>query len=694
MNRLLLFGFACFGPISVHATPFSSCPTNAFLFQGKPVTAYSIDLSTGDFVNLANNFGSEFNATGFNQDDGYIYGVGNKKLKRTGSNYQLQALNIPNLGTVAAGDVFDGYYYFYDKNNSFIKRVDLSPLSSDPNAALSVETVMAFSQPIGDFVFNPEDSMIYTQEAFGGPLWRIDPNTQTIINLGSYNTGNFGAGYFDNDGNLFIGDNTSGNIFKVDVSDPNSIINPTLFVNGPSGSSNDGARCASAPLLDSNSTVDLGDAPDTYKTTLSANGPRHMMDGTTYLGTLVDADTDGQINSSDDANGSPDDEDGVGFVTAFELGLSTTISVEASTTGFLNAWIDWNSDGDFEDSGEKVFTDQVLNSGSNTLSLTTPSTASASQTWARFRFSQQTGLDYFGASTSGEVEDHQIVVTSNGEYVRHFPSSTTFATVAFEDFWSTKGDYDLNDVIMHYRITETLKHDEVIKSSIYGKLGAYGALFHNGFAIRLKGLNPSDIDMSTTRQLHNGVQLSDSGLESGLSNASFIISSDLTEVSGSNCDFYRTENGCPEAENFNFELHIETTLGADTSGLMAMPYDPFIIANTDSYHNNITPPSAGKRWEVHLPDHSPTGKFDTGLLALQDDDSNETLGKYFKTELNHPWALFITSEWDWPTERTDILSAYPTFQDYAESSGVSSLDWHQNPVSDTSKIYQKSGVSQ
>ncbi|GEM77657.1 hypothetical protein VSA01S_37690 [Vibrio sagamiensis NBRC 104589] len=78
---------------------------------------------------------------------------------------------------------------------------------------------------------------------------------------------------------------------------------------------------------------------------------------------------------------------------------------------------------------------------------------------------------------------------------------------------------------------------------------------------------------------------------------------------------------------------------------MAIPYDPFILANTDSYHNNIVPPAAGKRWEVCLPDQSSTEKFDTGLFTLQYDDSHQALGKYFKTELNHPWALFITSEW-------------------------------------------------
>lgn len=691
MNKAIMLGLLSLGPFVVQATPFSSCPEKAVLFSGAGSSSdfVEIDLATGEYEVVAT-LDNYVNAAGYNETDNYFYGVtypnNGRTFARIGADHQIQYLNVTGVSWVAAGDVYDNFYYLQISNGLY--KVDLSPLASDVNATLTREYVMPLSNPILDFAFNPEDGLIYAKLHPGGFI-KIDPVAKTVVSLGGGVGGTFGAAYFDGDGNFYIGDNNTGKIYKVDVSDPASLASPTLFTNGPAAGLNDGARCASAPLLGPNSTVDLGDAPDSYKTTLSENGPRHVMDGTTYLGALVDAETDGQVASSDDANGTPDDEDGVGFVTAFELGLSTTITVEASTTGFLNTWIDWNADGDFEDSGEQVFTDQALSAGTNTLSLTTPSTASASQTWARFRFSQQTGLDYFGASTSGEVEDHQIVVTSNGEYVRHFPSASTFATVAFEDFWSKKGDYDMNDVVMHYRITETLKNDEVIKSSIYGKLGAYGAHFHNGFAIRLKGLDPSDIDMTTTRQLHNGVQLASSGLESGLSDASFVISSDLTEVNGSSCEFYRTENGCKEAENFTFELHIETTSGADTSGLMAMPYDPFIIANTNSYHNNITPPASGKRWEVHLPDHSPTEKFDTGLFSLNDDDSNQTLGKYFKTELNHTWALFITSEWQWPTERTDILSAYPDFQGYVESSGVSNLDWHQNPVSDTSKIYQK-----
>ena len=167
--------------------------------------------------------------------------------------------------------------------------------------------------------------MIYAK-VHNGSFIKIDP----VAKIGSGVGGIFGAAYFDGDGNFYIGDNTSGRTYKVDASNPFHLASPTLSANVSAASLNDGARCVFASLLGLNSTVDLGDASDSYKTTLSENGPCHVMDGTTYLGALVDADTDGQVASSDDANGTPEDEDGLGFVTTFELGQSTTITIEAS----------------------------------------------------------------------------------------------------------------------------------------------------------------------------------------------------------------------------------------------------------------------------------------------------------------------------------------------------------------------------
>ena len=68
---------------------------------------------------------------------------------------------------------------------------------------------------------------------------------------------------------------------------------------------------------------DYGDAPDSYGTTDSAGGARHPLDGVTFLGTLVDADTDGipSVNADgDDSEGTPDDEDGVVFSSPIMLG--------------------------------------------------------------------------------------------------------------------------------------------------------------------------------------------------------------------------------------------------------------------------------------------------------------------------------------------------------------------------------------
>ncbi len=41
---------------------------------------------------------------------------------------------------------------------------------------------------------------------------------------------------------------------------------------------NDGARCANAPVVDEDSNIDFGDAPDSCRTLLASNGPRHELD--------------------------------------------------------------------------------------------------------------------------------------------------------------------------------------------------------------------------------------------------------------------------------------------------------------------------------------------------------------------------------------------------------------------------------
>lgn len=175
---------------------------------------------------------------------------------------------------------------------------------------------------------------------------------------------------------------------------------------------------------------DLADLPNTYGTSIATFGPRHAIDTAANfrLGACVDTEGDGQPTAGatgDDAGAGTavqgtcavagDDEDGVTFATpAFVVCTTTSLTVNASVGGgFLNAWVDWNADGDFGDAGEQIATGLALTAGSNALNVATPCTATPALTGARFRFSSATTLgptDPVAGAPNGEVEDYQVGV--------------------------------------------------------------------------------------------------------------------------------------------------------------------------------------------------------------------------------------------------------------------------------------------
>jgi hypothetical protein len=167
--------------------------------------------------------------------------------------------------------------------------------------------------------------------------------------------------------------------------------------------------------------MDYGDCPESYLTLLADNGARHgPNDPNLYLGDTVDIELDGQPTADangDDANGVPDDEDGIYFLTNLIMSGPAEVNVIASKQGLLDAWMDFNNDGDFNDPGEQIFTSFPLNDGNNLLTLNVPlsripaysqtSTITVS-TYARFRFSSAGGLDPYGPADDGEVEDYKV----------------------------------------------------------------------------------------------------------------------------------------------------------------------------------------------------------------------------------------------------------------------------------------------
>ncbi|TFH51412.1 MAG: hypothetical protein E4G89_02125, partial [Methanothrix sp.] len=159
-----------------------------------------------------------------------------------------------------------------------------------------------------------------------------------------------------------------------------------------------------------NAGQDYGDAPDSTGTKRANNGPRHFLLGP-HLGFLIDHELDGQPRSNadgDDISGQ-DDEDGVTFSDLI-VGQSSTFDVTASASGILQAWMDFNGDGAFDNSAERIATDQSLTAGEHSLSFTVPSGAARGYTYARLRFGSSSGLSPLGPAADGEVEDYRVEI--------------------------------------------------------------------------------------------------------------------------------------------------------------------------------------------------------------------------------------------------------------------------------------------
>ncbi len=176
--------------------------------------------------------------------------------------------------------------------------------------------------------------------------------------------------------------------------------------------------------IDLDRTSDFGDAPDPpyptrrVPTGQNPEGASHNIVDAFFLGASVSADPDGQPNQG--ATGD-DFDDGVELVDALVPGSETMIRVTATGAGgLLHAWIDFDGDGQWESPGsgdnpvERVFVNQPLTPGVNTLSVAVPDDAVEGFTYARFRFSTQANLAPGGSASDGEVEDYIYFVGEAG----------------------------------------------------------------------------------------------------------------------------------------------------------------------------------------------------------------------------------------------------------------------------------------
>ena len=155
--------------------------------------------------------------------------------------------------------------------------------------------------------------------------------------------------------------------------------------------------------------ADYGDLPGTYSTLTTS----HIISDSLFLGSVVDTELLGQ--SSGDATGDGDDEDGVlrGGSSLWTPGATVPLTVTVGGgSGRLVGWFDWDNDGLFS-SGEMV--DFGLISGEQGVMVTVGAGYTTGATLnARFRLFDTSALPSgaigdasTGVVAGGEVEDYQ-----------------------------------------------------------------------------------------------------------------------------------------------------------------------------------------------------------------------------------------------------------------------------------------------
>lgn len=703
-------------PCTAIGQAFDECPSQAFLMQNSNAQLYGIDLvsakptilaSSLTFENEANS--ESVNAVGFNYKDQYMYGFSRQSptsVIQIGSDYEMKRLAVEGLPNTNfyVGDIQvtgdqgsqSATYYVYTPN------FGLYAVNLDGNLDNAITATLAngsnnWNLRIFDFAFHPTSNLLYAVES-DGDLHEINVSTNTTkfitqLDIGD-DTGAFGAAYFDIDGQFYFSNNSSGKIHKVDLSvSPVEGYTPSanVFTSGPKSSQNDGARCAVAEVKVTDNSIDFGDAPSPYNTSLEKSGARHLFDpdntnaNLIHLGATVDGEN---INTETDLEGSPIDssDDGVSFVTAISAGQDSQIIVNASTESYLYAWFDWDQNGAFTEE-ERTVTKLQLNAGDNSVVITVPQDTKSGETWARFRVtdgSEASLITATGGVLGGEVEDYQITTYASTVY----PGENDWVTLAYEDKWPYAGDYDFNDVVLNYRTTQLMENGSVIGYKIDGQLVGIGATYHNGFAVRLqetlnngdtKSILRSEVDEQNISLVIGGQLQSGDFLEANRNDAILIVMQDTWDhvSTGSNCSYFRTESDCSDDSLVPFSMTIPLNTAKPISDSPGTLLDPFIFASEGFYHGDFLVDKESRGWEVHIKNQEPTEAFNSSFLALagSDDKSVSVEGLYFLTENGLPWALEIGMQWQHPLEGVDITQAYDNFADFAESSGKQSPQW-------------------
>ncbi len=253
-------------------------------------------------------------------------------------------------------------------------------------------------------------------------------------------------------------------------------------------------------------------------------------------------------------------------------------------------------------------------------------------------------------------------------FITWYPGENSFGTLAYEDLWPSRGDYDFNDMVIDYKFKQIKNADNLIVAiGVNFTLRAIGGSVNNGFGFQLD-LDPELVSevVSDYSFSSSDLSIASNGLENAQELATVIVFANGFKVlphpgSGVGVNT-NVNNSFVEPANINIEIKLNQAISADD--IDQPPYNPFIF-RTDE-----------RGREIHLPGYAPTDLADDSYFGTGNDATDIQAEYYYKTKFGLPWGMNLPVSFTYPLEKISITDGYLMFDQWAASGGFSYMDWY------------------
>ncbi len=271
-------------------------------------------------------------------------------------------------------------------------------------------------------------------------------------------------------------------------------------------------------------------------------------------------------------------------------------------------------------------------------------------------------------------------------------TAISWATYCFEDLWPSKGDFDMNDLVINYNwkiITDANHFVKRIDGHFKVKASGACSQYKHGFGVALTGLPSTEVQNVTGFDITGSyITLAGSGLEKdkygNMPDPAVIIPFDNFDnvIHNPAPNFFNTlpELECGTSDQIDMVITLKESTSITDADIDIGNFNAFLIRNRD------------RAYEIHKVDFPPTSFADPSLFGRADDASNPGENTWYRSHDNLPWALDLPIDFNYPSEYVSILHAYPQFKDWAQSSGTANQTWYLHPTPAAHKIFSCEGT--